>query len=90
MNIIIKRTLKDYDSWKKVVSENTGLRGQYGSKGARVYRSAKNPDEVYLVFEWDDSKPFANYMDRPDVKQAFEDTGTLEVIEVSESFTLME
>jgi heme-degrading monooxygenase HmoA len=90
MNIIIKRKLKDYDSWKKVVSELDGLRKQYGSKGGYAYRNASDPNEVYLLLEWDDAKPFANYYNLPEVKKAFENTGTTEVIQVSESFFLQE
>ena len=90
MNIIIKRKLKDYASWKKVVSDLDGLRKEYGSKGMTVYRNAKDPNEVYLVFDWDDGKPYTNYLDLPEVKKALADTGTTEVIEVSESFDLEE
>jgi quinol monooxygenase YgiN len=90
MNIIIKRKLNDYDAWKKVVSELDGLRKQYGSKGMTVHRNAKDPNEVYLILEWDDGKPYTNYLELPEVKKALADTGTTEVIEVSESFHLEE
>lgn len=90
MNVIIRRTLKDYDAWKKIVTDLDGTRKQYGSKGASAYRNAANPNEVYLIFEWDDAKPFQAYLDLPEVKQAFAATGSVEVIEVGESFTLAE
>lgn len=90
MHVILKRKLNNYEVWKKVILEMDGLRKQYGSKGAMFYRSAKNPSEVYLIFEWEDSKPFKNYLDLPDVKKAVADTGTIEIIEVSEAFHLAE
>ncbi len=90
MKIILKRRLNNYDQWKKLVSEYDGMRKQYGSKGAHAYRSAKDPNEVYLVFEWDDSMPYQRYMDLPEVKKALADSGTTEVIEVSKSFYLEE
>jgi len=90
MKFIIKRELKDYDSWKKVVSNLDGLRKQYGSKGMTVYRSAKDPNEVYLVVEWEEGKPYTNYFNLPEVQKALADTGTIEVIEVGESFYLEE
>lgn len=90
MNVIIKRNLKDYDAWKKMVSEMDGLRKQYGSKGATVYRNAKDPNEVYLVFEWEDGKSFQKYLDLPEVKKAIEGSGAFEAIEVSETFRLAE
>jgi quinol monooxygenase YgiN len=90
MKIIIKRKLKDYAAWKKVVSELDGSRKSHGSRGATVYRSAKDPNEVYLVFDWEDAKPYMNYLNLPEVKKALADTGTFEVIEVSEFFDLEE
>ena len=90
MKIILKRRLNNYDQWKKLVSEYDGVRKQYGSRGAWVYRSAKDPNEVYLVFEWDDSLPHQRFLDLPEVKKALADSGTTEVIEVSESFYLEE
>jgi quinol monooxygenase YgiN len=90
MKIIMKRKLKDYDAWKKIVTDFDGMRREYGSRGATVYRSANDPSEVYLVFDWDDSKPYANYLNLPEVKKALAETGTTEVIEVGESFDLEE
>jgi len=88
MKIIVKRKLKDYDSWKQLVSERNEVRQEYGSNGAMIYRNAKDPNEVYLVFDWDDGKPYSRYFNLPDVQQSLAETGTTDVIEVSESFSL--
>lgn len=90
MKLIIKRKLNDYDAWKKVVSNLDGLRKEYGSKGLTVHRNAADPNEVYLIFDWDDSKPYTNYTKLPEVQKAVADTGTMEIIEVSETFHLEE
>jgi quinol monooxygenase YgiN len=90
MNIIIKRTLKDYNAWKQVVSQLDGLRQEYGSKGVTVYRNAKDPNEVYLIFDWEDDKSYTRYLNLPEVQKALADTGTTEIIEVSETFHLDE
>lgn len=60
MFFIVKRKLKDYEAWKKVVGDNE-LRKARGSKGMTSYRSAKDPNEVYMVFEWDADKPYIDY-----------------------------
>jgi heme-degrading monooxygenase HmoA len=88
--VIIRRKLKDYERWKKVVSELDGTRRKYGSKGGTVYRAAKDPNDVILVFEWDDSKPYRRYFELPEVQKALDETGTTEIVEVRESFHLGE
>lgn len=88
MQIIVKRNLKDYDAWKTLVSTGNEKRKEMGSKGATVYRSSKDPNEVYLVFEWDDQQSFRDYFDLPEVHKALAESGTTEVTEISESFQL--
>lgn len=88
MKILVKRNLKDYNSWKEMVSGNNELRKEKGSKGVSVYRSARDPNEVYLVFDWDDTKSYLDYFNLPDVQKVLEETGSTEVVEVSETFNL--
>lgn len=88
MKVIVRRQLKDYDAWLPLVTDRNPMRREYGSRGGTVYRTARDPNEVYLVFDWDDQTPFRAYFDHPDVQKALSDTGTTEFIEVSDSFTL--
>jgi quinol monooxygenase YgiN len=88
MIIIIKRTLNDYDSWKTLVSENNETRQAMGSRGVTIHRSKQNPNDVYLIFDWDDGKSYLDYFNLPAVQRSLADSGTTEVIEVSESFSL--
>ena len=53
-----------------------------------MYRSAKDPNDVALLFEWDDQKPYMIYFGLPDVQKALAETGTTELIEVGESFSI--
>ena len=79
--------LKDYESWMSIVSDGR-VRKEKGSKGLNVYRSARNPNEVYIVVEWDDNKSYLDYLNLPDVQKSLAETGTTELIEVSDSFHL--
>ena len=88
MKLIVKRNLNDYESWKNIVQGNNELRKEKGSRGVNVYRSAQNPREVYMVFDWDDEKPYRGYMEQPEVKQMLAETGSTEIIEISETFSL--
>jgi hypothetical protein len=55
MNIIVKRKLKDFKAWKKLVSEMDGVRQAYGSQGMTAYQNASESDYVFLVFDWVDN-----------------------------------
>ena len=88
MQLIVRRKLRDYDAWRKVVSEMDGVRQKHGSRGATVYRNAKDPNDVVMVFEWDDQKRYTDYFDLPEVQKALAQTGTTEIFEAKESFHL--
>jgi heme-degrading monooxygenase HmoA len=86
MKVILMRQLNDYDSWKERMAEFKDKRAEFGSKGVEIYRSVRDPNEVHLVFDWDDDKPFVDYFENPEVKKALDDSGTTEMVEISESF----
>lgn len=90
MTLILRRRLKDFDSWKKIATEKVSLRAEHGSRGATVYRSAANPNDVIVVFDWDETKPYQAYFNRPDVSQFLQETETVptEFIEISETFSV--
>ena len=88
MKLIVRRKPKDFDAWKKLVSGMDGMRQKHGSRGATVYRNAKDRNDVVMVFDWDDQKPYTSYFGLPDVQKALAETGTTEIIEVSESFRI--
>lgn len=71
------------------MSSDDGLRAQYGSRGATAYRSAENPNEVLLLFDWDDDLPYTAYFELPEVKSALAASGSVpDIAEVSEVFHL--
>ena len=86
--MIVRRKLNDFDTWRTLVDDMEGDRGDSGSRGMTVYRSAKDPNEVTLVFEWDDSQPWREYFERPDVQEALKASGSVDITEVSERLEL--
>ena len=86
--MIVRRKLNDFDTWRTMVDDMEGIRRDSGSRGMTVYRNAKDPNEVTLVFEWDDNKPWREYFERPDVQEALKASGSVDITEVSERLEL--
>ena len=51
--VLVKHKVKDYDKWKSIYDENITNPEDNGSKGAHVLRSVEDPNEVVILFEWD-------------------------------------
>jgi len=89
MHLIVRRKLNDFDTWKTMVNDLEGIRKDHGSRGMTVYRSAEDPNQVTLILEWDDKKPWREYFARPDAQAALKATGEQpEITEVMERFEL--
>ena len=52
--MLVRHKVKDYAKWKPIYDEHAATRKASGSKGARLFRNADNPNELMILFEWDD------------------------------------
>ncbi|MDI6723180.1 MAG: cyclase [Methanobacterium sp.] len=52
--VLVRHKIKDYDKWKRIYDENMENRKNNGSKGGHVLKGTDDPDEIVILFEWDD------------------------------------
>jgi quinol monooxygenase YgiN len=52
--LLERHKVRDYDRWREVFDADAGGREAAGCRGARVFRNADDPEEVVVLFEWDD------------------------------------
>jgi heme-degrading monooxygenase HmoA len=79
---MVKHTVADYARWKLVFDADGANRQASGSKGGQVFRSADDPNEVVLLFEWDLEKA-RQYSQSEEVRAKMQDAGVLDSPEVS-------
>ena len=51
--LIIEHKVGDYETFEKVFMDDQGRRRRGGSLGARVYRLADDPNDVWVVLDFD-------------------------------------
>lgn len=51
--VIVRYTVTDYARWKALFDADGVNRHAGGSKGGQLFRSADDPNEVVMLFEWD-------------------------------------
>jgi heme-degrading monooxygenase HmoA len=51
--LLIHHTVEDYNKWKHNFDAHESARSVNGSRGGRVFCSANNPNEVFVLLEWD-------------------------------------
>jgi hypothetical protein len=52
--LLIRLKVTDFDTWRRVFDEDAGTRQANGALGGRVFRNDADPDELWLLLEWDD------------------------------------
>ncbi len=51
--VIVKQKVADYARWKPIFDADGTNRQAGGCNGGQLFRSADDPNEVIMLFEWD-------------------------------------
>jgi heme-degrading monooxygenase HmoA len=75
--LIIRHKVKDYLKWKSMFDEHGAKRKAAGSKGGRLFRSEKDPNEVVILFEWQDLGKARQFAESEDLRKTMERAGVV-------------
>jgi heme-degrading monooxygenase HmoA len=73
--MLIRHKVKDYAKWKPVYDDHASARKEAGSKGARLFRKANDPDELVILFEWDSLDNARKFAKSEDLKKRMQEAG---------------
>ncbi len=73
--LIIRHKVEDFAKWKAVYDDVVSLRKESGNTGARLLRSADNPNEIVVVNEFPDIDKARQFSQSEDLKQAMQKAG---------------
>ena len=74
--VIVKHKVADYARWKPIFDADSANRQASGSKGGQLFRSADDPNEVVMLFEWD-LEQARQYGQREEVRAKMREAGVL-------------
>jgi quinol monooxygenase YgiN len=74
-HILIRHKVKDYAKWKPVFDQHAATRREKGSRGGILLRSAEDPNELVILFEWEDHKKARDFAESADLRKAMEKAG---------------
>ncbi len=52
--MLVRHKIEDYAMWKPIYDQHANTRKASGSKKAHLFRNADNPNEIIIMYEWDD------------------------------------
>lgn len=80
--VLGKLKLESYHKWKPLFDERAVMRQDYGSYEAHLFRNFDDPDEVVILFKWDNFENAHRYFESEALQEALKNVGA-KVIEVT-------
>ncbi len=74
---LIRHRVKEFAKWKPLFDEHAAIRKANGSKGGRLFRSEKDPNEVVILFEWEDFGKARQFAESEDLRKRMERAGVI-------------
>ena len=68
--------VEDFDRfWATFTSRGAEQRRKFGSRGARVFRSEDDPHEVWVLFDWEDTERYQEFLNDSTTQEIFNEAG---------------
>lgn len=75
VKVMAKLVFEDYDKWRPAFDEAANIRKGHGVQGTQVFRNSDNPNEVLILYEWDDLEHAWPFFEQPENKKVLEELG---------------
>ena len=82
-HLFIKHKVADYGAWKEVFDGFVETRRAGGEKSFQILHPDNDPNNLYLMFEWDNLANAQNFLNSPELKSTMEKAGVSEEPQIS-------
>jgi heme-degrading monooxygenase HmoA len=73
--LLVRHKVEDYAKWKSVFDKYTATREAGGSRGGQLFRNANDPNELVILFAWDDLEHASQFVQSEDLRQVMLQAG---------------
>jgi len=77
IHVMVRQNVKDFDAWKKAFDEHGSDRKMASSKGGQVFRALDDPNNVFVLLEFDDLDKANKFMNSDGLKEARKNGGVV-------------
>jgi heme-degrading monooxygenase HmoA len=74
-HIFIRAKVADFNRWKAIYSANAGVRKIVGLKEEHLWRSAADPNNVFILFATDNLNAAQAYVNSPELRAKMKEAG---------------
>jgi heme-degrading monooxygenase HmoA len=77
LHALIRQKVKDFDEWKKIFDADDKQRKSAGSMGGHVFRSMDDPNEAFVLIEYNDLDKAKKFFQSDELKQTMKMAGVV-------------
>ncbi|QIO25520.1 antibiotic biosynthesis monooxygenase [Haloarcula sp. JP-L23] len=70
-----KSQVKDFEEWHSSFHDNESYRAEHGEQGYQVFQSADDPNEVIVLFEWDENEDPRAFFESEEMRERMTKAG---------------
>jgi len=74
-HLLVRQKVKNYDEWKTAFDAHSDFRQTHGSRGGHLFGNATDPNEIFILFEWDDLEKARQFADSDELREAMDKAG---------------
>ncbi len=75
--ILVHHKVEDYNKFKPVFDGHALARSQGGSRGGKIFRSTNDPNELFVLLEWDSLQNAQKFAQSDSTKEAMKNAGVV-------------
>ena len=76
--LIVRHKVQDYSKWKPVFDDHATARKAAGCKGGRLWRSASDPNEIFVLLGWDSVESARKFVETANLQQVMQRSGVVD------------
>jgi hypothetical protein len=82
IQVLVHHEVADYNSWRSVFDASLDFRHEGGECSCRIFRKAGNPNDLTLLFEWENLEKAKRYMTSDDLRKKMQQAGVTGVPDI--------
>jgi heme-degrading monooxygenase HmoA len=76
-HLLVHHKVEDYNKFKPVFDAHSSLRSTSGSRGGKIFRSTNDPNELFVLLEWDSLENAQKFAQSDSIKEAMKKAGVV-------------
>jgi quinol monooxygenase YgiN len=77
IQVLVHHEVSDYKIWRAVFDASIDFRHDGGERSCRVFRKAGDPNDLTLLFEWEDLARAQSYMNSDELRNKMTQAGVI-------------